>query len=282
MNIFGAIIQKFLYVLVRILPKANVAVLRGFPDFDDNLIAIYYGLESRPVARVIWVVDDPNVTPAIQLRSNTKVVQRGGPFDYFYSMIARYLFLTHGHFLRKTPSNQTSVNLWHGIPFKKIGKAMGLAGRLDTHLIATSEFTEEVFADAFGMPKDRILVAGQARTDRMLTVDKAQIWQQLFPDKPTPKKVILWLPTYRQTALLGGRSDGEFFDNIFNCSDFSEERFNDILKLHDTICLVKPHPMAVSSARQDHDSLIFINESWLQDRRTSLYQLLGAADCLVL
>jgi CDP-glycerol glycerophosphotransferase len=281
MTVAATLTRAFAYALTRALPKSRTAVLRGFPPFEDNLIAIYSALESRPIDRIVWVVDNPSVAPPVPLRKNTRLVKKGGFLDLYFSMTSRYLFLTHGHFLRSTPPNQVSVNLWHGIPFKAIGKTMGMEGRSDSFLVATSDFTREAFAQAFGMPDDRIIITGQARTDRMLNVDKQAIWDLAYPGVPRPRQVFLWLPTFRSPPFLGGRTDGEVFHNIFNCKDFSESAFNALLKANDAVCLVKPHPM---TARQDHansSNLFFINETWLQDRTLSLYQLAGAADCLI-
>lgn len=274
-------VRAFAYALTRILPKSNTAVLRGFPAYEDNLIAIYSALGTRPIGRIIWVVDDLSLTPPVPLRKNTRLVKKGGFLDIFFSMTSKYLFLTHGHFLRSTPSNQISVNLWHGIPFKAIGKTMGMEGRLDTFMVATSDFTREVFSQAFGMPEDSIIVTGQARTDRMLSVEKKEVWSRGFPGVSPPRKLFLWLPTFRNTPFHGGRSDGEDLDNIYNCKNFSETTFNDILKANDAVCLVKAHPMAARRDQSNYSNLFFIDESWLHSRKISLYQLAGAADCLI-
>ena len=278
---FGILSRALAYTLVRALPKSRTAVLRGFPSYEDNLIGIYSALETRPIDRIVWVVDNPSVAPPVPLRKNTRLVKRGGFWDLYFSITSRYLFLTHGHFLRSTPANQVSVNLWHGIPLKAIGKTMGMEGRSDTFLVATSEFTREVFAQAFGMPEDRVIVTGQARTDRMINVDKQAIWHNAFPSLLRPRQVLLWLPTFRSTLSFGGGIDGEVFSNVFNCSDFSESAFNALLKANDAVCLVKPHPMAARYDCANSSNLFFINESWLQDRKLSLYQLAGAVDCLI-
>lgn len=281
MKAISVFARAFAYALTRLLPKSNTAVLRGFPPYEDNLIAIYMALETRPVDRVIWVADDPSVMPPVPLRKNTRLVKKGGVLDIFFSMTSKYLFLTHGHFLRSTPTNQVSVNLWHGIPFKAIGKTMGMEGRMDTFMVATSDFTREVFAQAFGMPEASIIVTGQARTDRMLSVDKKEIWSLAFRGVTPPRKLLLWLPTFRSTPFNGGRSDGEGLHNIYNCKTFSETAFNDTLKANDAVCLVKAHPMAVRQDHSNYSNLFFVDENWLHDRKISLYQLAGAADCLI-
>jgi CDP-glycerol glycerophosphotransferase (TagB/SpsB family) len=273
--------RAFAYVLARVLPKSNTAVLRAFPSYEDNVLAIYSALETRPIDRIVWVVDNRLAVPPVTLRKNTRLVNKGGVLDIYYSMTSRYLFLTHGHFLRSTPPNQVSVNLWHGIPFKAIGRTMGMEGRSDTFLVATSKCTQEVFVKAFGMPKDRVIITGQARTDRMLNVDAQAIWDLAFPGTPRPRQLFLWLPTFRSGPTLSGQADGSILGNVFNCVDFSEAAFNALLKANDAVCIVKPHPLASYESLDSFSNLLFINEDWLLDRRITLYQLTGSADCLI-
>lgn len=280
-NIAKRAIRGLLYVLVRITPKTNTAVLRGFPSYDDNSIAIYQGLLSRPVKSIIWVVDDLSVRPPIDLDAKVRRVKRGGVLDIYYSVTARFLFITHGHFLQNTPPNQISVNLWHGLTLKAIGKMMGDEGRSDTLMVATSDLTQQLFAKAFGMPKDRCVITGQARTDRMFDMDKQALWQQAFPNQTTPTKVYLWLPTFRETAHSNGPKDGKALGNVFNCSDFSDETFNAYLQENDAVCLVKPHPLASKQSLNTQSNVHYIDEAWLSAHRLTLYQLTGAVDCLI-
>lgn len=281
MSIAARLARALAYLAARVLPKSRTAVLRGFPPYEDNLLAIYTALEGRPVKRVVWVVQDMAAPPPVPLRQDTRLVRKGSVLDIYYALTAKYLFITHGHFLRRTPPNQISINLWHGIPFKAIGRTLGQEGREDTFLVATSAFTRDIFAKAFGMPAERIILTGQARTDRMLSVERAEIWQRAFPGKPLPRKIFLWLPTFRQTPHAAGQSDGATFGNVFNCSDFSEEAFNALLSEQDAVCLVKPHPMAARQSHGDRSNLHFIDEAWLERQGLSLYQLTGAADALI-
>ena len=281
MKVLGSIARALAYGLTRILPKSQTAILRGFPSYEDNLIAIYCALSVRHIDRIVWVVNDLSVEPPVPLSPNTRLVKRGSVQDFYYSMTSRFLFITHGHFLRNTPSNQICINLWHGIPFKAIGKTQGREGRSDTFLIATSDFTRNIFVQAFGTDKERIIITGQARTDRMLAVVREEIWHRAFPGTPLPKKIFFWLPTFRQTPHFEGHSDGSLFDNVFNCSDFSETAFNEALKEQNAVCLVKPHPMAARKSMADRSNIRYINEDWLLARRLSLYELVGATDCLI-
>jgi CDP-glycerol glycerophosphotransferase (TagB/SpsB family) len=115
----------------------------------------------------------------------------------------------------------------------------------------------------------------------MLNVNKQAVWNRAFPGISVPRHVFLWLPTFRSAPLLGSRTDGKNFNNVFNCRDFSETVFNSLLKANDAVCIVKPHPMAARLDHSDYSNLFFIDESWLNHRQLSLYQLVGAADVLI-
>ena len=230
---------------------------------------------------MVWVVDDLSIAPPVPLRPNTRLVKRGGFLDVYFSVTSRYLFLTHGYFLQHIPPNQVSINLWHGIPLKAIGKTAGLEGRKDTYMVATADISREAFAQAFGMPKNRIIVTGQARTDRMLVVNRKTIWDRAFPGLPEPRKIFLWLPTYRKPKFFPNRIDGDLYGNAFNCSDFSAQMFNAMLKQNNAFCFVKPHPLAAPQDQANYSNILFIDEIWLESRGLSLYQLVGATDCLI-
>jgi CDP-glycerol glycerophosphotransferase (TagB/SpsB family) len=274
------IIQWLVWVFVAATPKFRWCVLRGYPDYDDNCLAIYDRLADYPCTKVIWVVSDLSAPRPFTVRPGTLFVQRGSLADFFYAAFAKYLFITHGHFITKTPANQVCTNLWHGIPYKVIGKLDGKSGREDSHVVSTSELTREVFARVFGVGMDKVMVTGQARTDRMF-VDREQMRIRLGLGQGLETKVFLWLPTYRKTTVGGNRLDGRDSGNVFNCAGFPVAAFDAYLKANNAICLVKPHPMAPPVAEAGTDNLLYIDDNWLRQKGLTLYQLAGFADCLV-
>jgi CDP-glycerol glycerophosphotransferase (TagB/SpsB family) len=271
----------FLFCLTKISPKSNTVVLRGFPQYEDNLIAIYRGLEARSVNKIIWIVDEPGQLPPVRLRNSTKFIKRRGLLDFYYCITSKFIFITHGHFLDSIPVNQVCVNLWHGIPFKAIGKKNGEKGRQDSITVATSSLTRKIFSEAFGASEEKIIITGQARTDTMLNIERDEVWRRICPSMPMPKRIFLWLPTYRRNVLKPEQVDGEVLDSFFNCSSFSQEGFNFLLRSNDALCFVKPHPLALVDSISDMSNIRYVDDAWLHEHRISLYELLGAADCLI-
>ena len=276
-KIYQFLLQKF----VQISPKAKIFVLRGTPDYEDNLIEVYAALHRRGFRKIIWILDNPINKSPVPIMEDTKLVKRGSVFDIYYSVVAKYIFITHGHFVRNTSKNQVCVNLWHGVPLKRIGKLQGLEGRTDSILVSTSEFTREIYFKAFNTPKKSIVITGQPRTDRMLQSNRSSVLKSIFGDSNRSRRLFVWMPTYRISIRDKDHLDGANFDNIFNCTDFSAERFDSLLEKNNAMCLIKPHPLAVVPQRFESRNLVFIDESWLTQKSMSLYQLLGATDGLI-
>ena len=274
-------VQTALTWAVRLTPKFNWCVLRGFPDFEDSCIAIYEGLAAYPGGRTIWVVGDPEARAPFHIRTGTILVRRGSLRDYMYSIFAKYLFITHGHFVTRIPKNQICINLWHGIPYKVIGRLDGKEGRSDTHFVATSSKTKEIFAEVFGVGPERMIVTGQARTDRLFVPDVASTKARLGLGIDAQTKLFLWLPTYRQTAMGQARIDGRASDNVFNCDAFPAEAFDAYLRQNNAVCIIKPHPMAPVPTCASLNNLVTISDNWLHARGLTLYQLAGVSDCLI-
>jgi CDP-glycerol glycerophosphotransferase (TagB/SpsB family) len=274
------IIQWLVWVFVAVTPKFRWCVLRGFPDYDDNCLAIYDKLVDYPCTKVIWIVSDLSAARPFAARPGTLFVKRGSLADYFYAALAKYVFITHGHFITKIPANQVCTNLWHGIPYKVIGKLDGKPGREDSLVVATSELTRDVFARVFGVGQDKVMVTGQARTDRMF-VDREPMKAQLGLAADRETKIFLWLPTYRKTTVGEHRLDGRDSGNVFNCAGFPVAAFDAYLKANNAICLVKPHPMAPPVSESNTGNLLYIDDNWLRGKGLSLYQLSGIVDCLV-
>jgi CDP-glycerol glycerophosphotransferase len=110
------------------------------------------------------------------------------------------------------------LNTWHGTPIKKMGIDMNIGdsegfrslGKSNVDIMcAQGEYDVDVFSNAFEFPRERFLLSGLPRNDRLANVsdfDQTQKRKKLGID--ANKKVILYAPTFRDY------SKGENAENI--------------------------------------------------------------------
>ncbi len=131
------------------------------------------------------------------------------------------------------------VQLWHGTSLKKVDLKTGslpkrvlrylfLAhlGREYDIVFTASAKNIGVFSDRFNIPRDRIIVTGQPRNDRLFRGRR-----QAFLEGLVDTRKVLYVPTWRPWAW-----------NPFRGSGFDLGRLESCLKKHDAVLLMAKHP----------------------------------------
>lgn len=273
------------WVLGWVVPKdpRRVAV-NAFPDFDDTTRAL--ALAVRGTGRRLSVLttrrDAPR--PAWLEGMDAQVAYRFSLRGLWLYHRAKFVLYTHGVYAAWAPSSrQVVVNVWHGMPLKKIGLLDGK--RPDElprfHLtIASDERFQGIMAAAFGVPRERVLVADHPRLDMLRAGGGAAAVAGL----PPHRRLAVWLPTYRASVVGDVRVDGDERANIFagGGADLLA-RVDALCERHGVLCVVKPHPMAKVSreAFTAYRSLLLVDDAGLAACGLSLYELLGQADLLI-
>ncbi len=269
---------KLFYLLNHIIPKAqNKTVFCSFPDLEDML----RGLLPHLNGRVIVLVKTPNVVRPSWLPVEVELVKKLSLVGISHLLTARYIYYTHGllSFFRIISSKkQLVVNLWHGMALKNIGLLDGKSNPPQCHkTICTSKFFQKIHAKAFGMKQEDVLITGLPRND-ILT--KQTTNAKLLTIKENYSNCYVWLPTYRKSEEGDIRVDGDT-SNIFCFESFDYFKLNKILSEKNELLIIKPHPMAVLDVFEEELSNIkIINEHWLTNNDTTLYELLSISDAL--
>ena len=274
-------IWKAAALLARFTPKRRYCFIKAMPSFEDSVVAVYEQLPMEQFDKVIWSLYSADHIPPFEDRGKTIYVIKGSLKSFYYGIISKYVFCTHGHFIQEVPLNQVCVNIWHGMPLKGIGLLDGQAGRHDTYLCSTSDLFQDLMASAMGMPLSKTLITGLPRNDLLHSHDPGAIWQKAGIDRSKYDKVFFWLPTYRKSVLGYLTNDGVEVDNVFNMKNFPTSEFNEFLKSNRCLCILKPHPMAPKKDTISHDHILIIDEDWLWKRKLTLYPLVGQVDFLV-
>ena len=269
---------KLFYLLNHIIPKTqNKTVFCSFPDLEDML----RGLLPHLNGRVIVLVKTPNVVRPSWLPVEVELVKKLSLVGISHLLTARYIYYTHGllSFFRIISSKkQLVVNLWHGMALKNIGLLDGKSNPPQCHkTICTSKFFQKIHAKAFGMKQEDVLITGLPRND-ILT--KQTTNAKLLTIKENYSNCYVWLPTYRKSEEGDIRVDGDT-SNIFCFESFDYFKLNKILSEKNELLIIKPHPMAVLDVFEEKLSNIkIINEHWLTNKDTTLYELLSISDAL--
>jgi CDP-glycerol glycerophosphotransferase len=185
----------------------------GYTDNTKYLFEHYIKKGKKCVWIASSVLTKAEVSRATESHSNASVVTKKNIKLIFYFAKAKYIFVTHslndcGPLSSKTA---TVVNLWHGIPFKKMGydsshdvNALDLLTSNpyvnNDYVICSSLYTQEIFESCMRISPDHILPLGQPRVDFLLSNrDENTVKERLravYTEDPKVK-VTLYAPTFR-------------------------------------------------------------------------------------
>jgi CDP-glycerol glycerophosphotransferase (TagB/SpsB family) len=287
-------LKKIFWLLVnqtnKILPKLNRVVIIPFPNIESGALELANYLGSETDMEVIFVVSSKQMTTPrlLLLESVNLVTSDGGVMNtvvYIFKVLtSKYVFFTHSLFLNTLTRQQIVINLWHGLLYKKLGKLIGGSDVVADITVGCSDLSKQMFSDAFGVPIESVSTSGYPRNDILLKSkrDKVRIKSTSLKSYDGFEKIVIWLPTYRQNANKMVLQDGVEAGNPFYIPGFDVGRFNGLLKEHNAICFIKPHPLAVVYPEFTNlSNLEFIDDKWLLNVQLSLYQLVGCSDILI-
>lgn len=276
MKVLGFIV----YIVASVLPKFKWAVIQTYPSFDDNVLEIERFLVDKDISKVVILIPDFDL-PENNFKFSNKVIfrKRKSLVGIFYFIFSKYVFITHGLYYWKFSRNQISINLWHGMPLKKIGVEKGKKGIITSYTLSCSKVFNEALANAFSISEKSILNIGLPRIFRLLeNARNTEFKKSLCSDN---EKIIVWLPTYRSSIEGDIRVDGFDFGNVVNMQSFDMDNFNNFLISNKISCYIKPHPMSKIYNQIKYSNIHIINDNWLYEKGCSLYDLLSQADILI-
>ncbi|MGL5056687.1 MAG: CDP-glycerol glycerophosphotransferase family protein [Fusobacteriaceae bacterium] len=207
--------------------------------YSDNSRYLYEYLNSNKkrynLKKVIWITQNINIFQELKSQ-NKEVYMKKSIKSIFYHLKAKYHIIdqsTNDIFGKLSSSSETiKINLWHGIPLKKIGKYVSSykkqivsGGNWNKQkVLVCSRFGESLIGDAFevdrkdcfyGMyPRNNFLVSGEVS----LLKEEENFMKILDKKIKKNKKIIFYLPTFRdnkQILFLGESNEKkieEFFD----------------------------------------------------------------------
>jgi CDP-glycerol glycerophosphotransferase (TagB/SpsB family) len=245
-------IRIMLYWVAMLTPKRkNLWVFGAWfgQRYSDNPKAFFeYINENQKHIQAVWITKDSAIVAQLKQSGHLAYLEtsyRG----LLIQLRAEFAFVCqslHEDLYPACISKKTKVvNLWHGLPLKKIMYDVfgdqtadkNIVGSLfdffspyekirNDYLLATSTETQNTLSKAFRLPKDRVLITGFPRNDVFLKEKKKAI-------KSAYK--CIYMPTFR--GGIGTECD------LFAQYGFDVEQINTILTANNITLVLRMHPV---------------------------------------
>lgn len=283
--------KKIKNAIFNMAPMKKRIVIESNPAFACNTWPMYKEMLRRGWNKkyeIVWSVKNLESYSELPHDENVKCIEHD-PSGYFKKLKFQWFLarscclICSNRFLTKRNKKQLSIYLTHGSQIKHTRGIHEMGDRCDFCLYQAEMF-REVTAYEVNCPVEKMVCLGSPRNDYFFS--KSDSITRLIPDL-NGRKVIIWLPTFRQgnLAKLGGKCT----DNVFpfgipvitQNEDF--DRLNDALKKNDVIMLFKPHPAQDMSYVKTRglSNFIVIDDSMLAQKHIHLYELMAQTDALI-
>lgn len=290
-------INIFLYRIYSKKPlQSNLLVMESEGDFCDNAYALYDHMSQNGYLksyRVCWLVDHPE-NPKFSNYENTVFVSKSidrvnAPLMralacckyYIYDHNCLYTYLN----LQKRPG-QTIAYLTHGGGFKA---AKGAASDCPTpfdKMFVTGPFTANVLCRFCNCDPSLAVAAGYPRIDYFFqpndparkTISDALLLKQY-------KKVILWMPTFRQCA--NASISENYIENETGLPLIASYRelqaLDAFLQEKNVLLILKVHHLQANLPifQKTFKNLMVLKDAQLLELGVQLYQLVSVSDALI-
>lgn len=269
----------------RIIPKnAKKIVFYSNMGFRDNVKAVYDELLTHPEAKnyqIICALDDAALWENRLHPKNVRFTSNVGGVWHF--LTGKYFFYSFGKYPIKPTKSQMVINVWHGSPLKKIGNYEDDEDQnFFTYVLAASDFFVPIMQKAFSCRKEQVAVCGHPRNDAMFAPGHPL---RLLGIDETYDKLILWLPTFRQSAFLGDNDTAAKAGTGLPILESREEmaKVNDLLVQKNALMIAKIHPAQDLSLidTEGFSNIRILTNEQMQKAGCNLYGLLGVSDGLL-
>ena len=209
------IIGTFCYMISFCSPKKKNLWIYGAwfgQKFSDNSMHFFkYMLKNQPEINSVWITKNEIIYKKLK-EQGIPVEKSNSLKGILIQLRAEFVILTSGKYdvnQNFITSKTKTIQLWHGIPLKKIvfdTYLNKIYNRLVKYLfflpvlknllnfdmiISTSEFLKERFSGAFNLPERQTPITGYPRNDIFFKPES----------KPNKEKIILYAPTHRNEGM---------------------------------------------------------------------------------
>lgn len=265
---------------------------------DSSRIFFEYVQKNHPEIKTVWILKDKKVIKVLR-QKNINALSSFSPKAMWLTFRAGKIFSTSAdEFFLDFTKGCDFIELWHGMPLKKIGydDTVSKGNRTFLHKVglllnkkyflwrsfitlknfrtlASARFFIPFLQSAFDLPKEKILPVGLPRTDALFFHHEENLLEKIKSDFPK-SKTVLYMPTFRT-----GVWSKEPFNPFTEKYEFDLSEFSRFLENQNLVFLYKPHFVDLELGQKESLSkrFIFINEESYDE----LYNFVGQVDILM-
>ena len=247
--------------------KRDRIVIYSNWGFRDNIRTLYQYLVDNGYQDKYEIICASN--NFYHLKKDKKVKYISIYNGLYYFLTSKYFFYSFGKYPIKPTKKQMVVNLWHGMPLKKIGNLENGMENIDynffTKLVSSSDLFTPIMKAAFNANDEQILLVGNIRNDELFEENK--------------DKNIIWMPTYRNSKNYHDSQDAI----IFSLDDLEFNRMNNLLAGYEYHLYIKLHPLEEShfKFKNNYSNIHMLSEDIISQNYGTLYKFLGTTSALI-
>jgi len=211
--------------------------------------------------------------------------------NYYLDLIKSKLVVhTHSNYFDST---QINVHLWHGFPLKTLSYMSNLPCNIKIQrniqwsklkaIISYSQTYSTLMNACYGLNGNKYIVTGMPRNDLLLRADGNKVLSELLKLDLINKKIIFYMPTFRET-IYGLTNGNTGFFNIFQTKGFDLKILENFLQDLNLIIVIKYHPFhkVINYINNiDLKNIYILEDLMLQQFNVDLYEIINAADLLI-
>lgn len=249
-------IKYMVMYLTMLIPRKKKIVIFGAwlgDKFADNAKVLFIEAQKYKDIRPIWISQNPKAVKEVR-NMGYEAYEWCSRKGIWYQLRAGYAVMTNGisDFKHAFLGGVTFINLWHGIPLKKVGyddyyekdwdskkqkfraKVVGIPFGKE-YVVATSETIAKIYESAFRVPKERVICLGQPRNDVFFDEElmKKVVGNKAYNTDCEERGIqILYAPTHRKEGAKDMKLSGLFdleklnaFCEEFNCDFLVKKHF---------------------------------------------------------
>lgn len=290
-KVFG-IYLALIRLILKLIPIQNnkITILNRSGYAGSNGLALYQYLKQYHVNEI--EVQMINNFPSAHLSLKT----------WLNLASSKFIFGTHDPF--KISKKQIYVQLWHGIPLKRMGY---LAQNVTTQqaekahqkwqknidfVASSSDLYETLMSACLGIEGSKFIKTGFPRNDLFELDSKQEVQIKNLLIKlisnyrvTTQTKFVFYLPTFRLEDQNTQLSQMLSYGNIFGLEKLDLQQLEDVLESLDIVIVTKLHPIEAKQVDEKQlkstDRIFVLNDTDLQNMKMDLYSLLAISDALI-